>query len=78
MRRGKYLQFALEAIRMSGRNMYGGTSLLCNLVGLNCSISSLKSFEAKLLHVCLSGGVVNYGIVVRIFALRLPQSVSLH
>lgn len=54
-----------------------GVSLLCNLVGLDGSISSLECFEAELLHVCLTSSIVDYGIVIRILTLRLPQVVSL-
>lgn len=65
-------------IYQNDRPEYGYVlSLLCNLVGLDGSISPFKRFEAELFHVCLSSSIVYYGIVVRIFTLRLPQFVSI-
>lgn len=52
-------------------------SLLCDLVGLDSSVSSFESLKTELLHVCLSSSIIYYGVVVRIFTLRLQQSVSL-
>jgi hypothetical protein len=51
-------------------------SLLCNFVGLDGAISSLECFEAELLHVCLSSSIVDYGVVVCIFTLRLPNLLA--